>query len=69
MNSELTKIEIINLLNNSNVFTLEEKRSIIDLIINMKLSDDKMQELGRKLLDRNYKEDVDLLRSLGGKNV
>jgi len=67
MTAKLTKPEIINLVANSNSFTLEIKRSIIGLIFNGMISDDTLEKLGVKILKKRENEDINLIRSLGNK--
>lgn len=65
MDPKLTKPEIINLVANSNSFTLEIKKSIIGLIFDGMISDDTLSKLGVKILKREENEDIKLIRSLG----
>lgn len=68
MNTKLTKPEIINLVINSNSFSLEIKKSIIGLIFDGMISDDTLSKLGVKIMKQRENEDIKLIRSLGSKN-
>ena len=68
MNSKLTKPEVINLVANSNSFSLEIKKSIIGLIFDGMISDDTLAKLGVKIMKQRENEDIKLIRSLGSQN-
>lgn len=62
--TNLTLPEIINLVINSSIFKLEEKKAIIELIVNKKIPIHKIKKLGKKLFTNLQNKDINLLRSL-----